>query len=194
MAHVTSGGLFREHIRQGTDLGRKVQSYLDQGLLVPDDITVGMILDRIAQPDAAAGFILDGFPRNVEQARALDESLAGEGKTIDLAAYIEVSEEELVRRLAGRWNCSKCGAVYHEQSSPPRKDGVCDSCGGELFQRDDDKPEVVRTRLEVNLKELNPLLDYYRQGSKLTQIDGEREPERVQEDLLAVIGKGQGVR
>ena len=193
MAHITSGGLFRENIGRGTDLGRKAQSYVEKGLLVPNDVTVGMILERIAQPDAAAGFILDGFPRNVEQARALDEALAGRERAIDKAIYMRVSEEELVRRLAGRWNCSQCGAVYHEQSNPPRKSGVCDSCGGELSQRDDDRPEVVRTRLEVNAKEMDPLLEHYRQAGKLTEVDGERDPERVREDLLAALGKRQEV-
>jgi adenylate kinase len=193
MAHITSGGLFRENIGSGTHLGRRAQSYVEKGLLVPNDVTVGMILERIGQPDAASGFILDGFPRNVEQARALDEALAGRGKAIDKAVYMKVSEAELVRRLAGRWNCSQCAAVYHEQNNPPRQSGVCDNCGGELSQREDDRPEVVRTRLEVNAKEMDPLLDYYRQAGKLTEIDGEREPERVREDLLAALGKRQGV-
>lgn len=194
MAHITSGGLFRENISRGTELGVRVKPFYDQGLLAPNEITIGMILERIAQPDAAGGFILDGFPRNVEQARALDEALAGEGKAIDRAIYIRVSEEELVRRLAGRWNCSRCGAIYHEQSSPPAKAGVCDQCGSKLSQRDDDRPEVVRTRLQVNLKELDPLLDHYRNLDRLSEVDGERDADTVRDDLLSVIGRAQGVR
>lgn len=193
MAHITSGGLFRENISKQTELGRKAKPYLDQGTLVPDELTVSMVLDRIAQPDAREGFILDGFPRNLDQAVALDEALAGEGKSIDKALYIRVSEEELVRRLAARWNCPQCGAVYHEQNAPPKRSGVCDSCGGELYQREDDHPDVVRTRLEVNLKETEPLLEYYRKDGKLTEIDGEAEVERVKERLLAVIGRRQRV-
>lgn len=173
MAHITSGGLFRENIRRQTELGRKVQPILDRGLLVPDELTISMVLDRIAQPDARRGFVLDGFPRNVDQARALDEALGREGKSIDKAIYIKVSTDELVRRLAGRWNCPKCGTVYHELSMAPKKSGVCDSCGSELHQREDDRPDVVRTRLEVNLKETKPLLEYYGADGKLTEVNGD---------------------
>ncbi len=193
MAHITSGGLFRENIRRQTELGRKVQPILDRGLLVPDELTVRMVLDRIAQPDAGQGFVLDGFPRNVEQARALDEALAREGKSIDKAIYIKVSTDELVRRLAGRWNCSQCGAVYHELSMPPKKSGVCDSCGSELHQREDDRPDVVRTRLEVNLKETKPLLEYYGADGKLTEVNGDMEVKKVKEKLLAVMSRPQEV-
>lgn len=194
VAHITSGGLFRENISQGTELGQKAKSFVDQGLLVPNEITIGMILERIAQPDAAGGFILDGFPRNVEQAQALDEALAGQDKAIDRAIYIRVSEEELVRRLAGRWNCPQCGAVYHEQNSPPARAGVCDRCGAELSQREDDRPDVVRTRLQVNLKELDPLLDHYRKLDRLSEVDGERDADAVRDELLSIIGRAQGVR
>ena len=193
MAHITSGGLFRENIRRQTELGRKVQPILDQGLLVPNELTVSMVLDRIAQPDARQGFVLDGFPRNVDQARALDEALAREGKSIDKAIYIKVSTDELVRRLAGRWNCSQCGAVYHELSMPPKKSGVCDSCGSELHQREDDRQDVVRTRLEVNLKETNPLLEYYGADGKLTEVNGEVEVKQVKEKLLAAMSRPQKV-
>jgi adenylate kinase len=153
-----------------------------------------MLLERIAQPDAAKGFVLDGFPRNLDQARALDEALAEQGKSIDKALYVEVSTEELVRRLSGRWNCRGCGAVYHEQSMPPKSAGVCDRCGSALYQREDDRPDVVRTRLEVNLKEMEPLLEYYRQAGKLVEVDGGQAVEQVQEKLLSAAGRGQGVR
>ena len=158
IAHITTGELFRENIRKQTELGRKAQPFVEQGLLVPDELTVGMLLDRISQPDAVQGFVLDGFPRNVDQARALDEALAGRGKAIDKALFIKVSTGELIRRLSGRWNCRQCGAVYHEQGMPPKVSGVCDRCGSALYQREDDRPDVVRTRLEVNLKQMGALL------------------------------------
>lgn len=193
MAHITSGELFRENIRGKTELGRKAQPFVERGLLVPNELTVGMILERISQPDARRGFLLDGFPRNLEQARALDRALASQEKAIDKTLYIKVSDEELVRRLAGRWNCRQCGAVYHEQSIPPKQSGACDRCGSALYQREDDRPDLVRTRLEVNLKELEPLLAYYRKDGKLIEVDGELEVERVKEKLLAAVGRPQEV-
>jgi adenylate kinase len=179
LPHVTTGELFRENIRLGTELGKKAQPFVESGRLVPDEITIGMLLDRIAQPDCDDGCMLDGFPRNTEQARALDEALAATGKQIDRAIYIRVPTEELVRRLAARWNCPQCGAVYHETNQPPQTAGVCDNCGSQLYQREDDKPEVVRTRLEVNQKNLEPLLDYYRDQGKLCEADGEAGVEEV---------------
>jgi adenylate kinase len=193
IAHITSGGIFRENIAGETPLGREAQPYVEKGLLVPDELTVRMILDRIGQPDAGRGFILDGFPRNVDQARALDQALAAAGKAIDFAVYIAAPTEELVRRLAGRWNCASCGAVYHEETMPPKESGVCDNCGGELSQREDDRPEVVRTRLQVNLELLEPLLEYYRREGKLVEVDGAQEAERVQRSLLAALGRPQEV-
>ena len=194
LAHITSGELFRENIRQQTELGRKAHPFVEQGLLVPDELTIGMLLDRIARPDAAQGFALDGFPRNVDQAKALDKALAREGKAIDKAIYIKVSTEELVRRLSGRWNCRQCGAVYHEQSMPPKQQGVCDRCGGQLYQREDDRPDVVRTRLEVNLKQVEPLLEHYRRDGKLVEVDGGLEVDQVKGRLLAAMGRPQEVR
>jgi adenylate kinase len=179
LVHITTGGLFRDNIRQGTELGKKAQPFVESGRLVPDEITIGMLLDRIAQPDCAAGCMLDGFPRNTEQARALDEALEADGKRIDRAMYIRVATEELVRRLAGRWSCPQCGAVYNEISQPPRRQGVCDNCGSQLEQRKDDRPEAVRTRLEVNLRNLEPLLDHYREQGKLCEANGEAEVEEV---------------
>ncbi len=187
LVHVTTGELFRENIRNETELGKKAKPIVESGRLVPNDITIGMLLDRISQDDCRNGFMLDGFPRNTEQAEALDEALAKEGKQIDQAIYIKVSEDELVRRLAGRWSCPKCGAVYHEQSQPPKTAGVCDNCGSALTQRADDKPEVVRTRLEVNMKNLDPLLDFYGRQGKLAEVNGEREAEEIAEDLKRLI-------
>ncbi len=187
LVHVTTGELFRENIRNGTALGQKAQSYVEGGLLVPNEITIGMLLDRISAPDCVAGCLLDGFPRNMEQARALDTALAEDGRQIDRVIYIRVANEELVRRLAGRWNCKQCGAVYHEVSNPPAAAGICDNCGSALYQREDDKPEVVRTRLEVNLKNLEPMIDFYRGQGKLAEIDGERDADSVNRDLLGAL-------
>jgi adenylate kinase len=187
LPHVTTGELFRENIRQGTDLGKKAQPFVESGQLVPNELTIGMLLNRIAQPDCAAGCMLDGFPRNTEQAEALDKALAAEGKQIDKAIYIAVPTEELVRRLAGRWTCPQCGAVYHETNQPPKQPGVCDNCGAQLYQRQDDKPEVVRTRLDVNLKNLETLLEHYRQQSKLQEVNGERPVDELTRDILQLL-------
>jgi adenylate kinase len=191
LPHVTTGELFRENIRLGTELGRKAQPFVESGRLVPDEITIGMLLDRIAQPDCDNGCMFDGFPRNTEQARALDEALAAAGKRIDRAIYIRVSTDELVRRLAGRWNCPQCGAVFHDTNQPPRTPGVCDNCASQLYQREDDKPEVVRTRLEVNQRNLEPLLIYYRQQGKLCEADGEAGVEEVTRAVRGCL-KGEG--
>lgn len=185
LPHITTGELFRENIRRRTELGRKAQPYVENGLLVPDELTIAMLQDRISQPDCARGAILDGFPRNLDQARALDEALAQRGAAVGRVLYISVPTEEIVRRLSGRWNCRQCGAVYHEQHQPPRTPGVCDRCGGELYQREDDKPEVVRTRLEVNQRQTDALVEYYRKQGKLVEIDGARGVEAVTRDLLS---------
>ena len=188
LAHITTGELFRENIRRQTDLGKKTQPYVEKGLLVPDEITIGMLLERISQPDCALGCMLDGFPRNLEQAQALDGALGQRETAIDKTAYIKVSTDELVWRLGGRWNCRGCTEVYHESSRPPKVAAVCDNCGAELYQREDDRPEVVHTRLEVNLARLEPLLQYYRQQGKLVEIDGEQERDAVGEQLMAALG------
>ena len=187
LAHVTTGELFRENIRNETELGKKAKEFVEGGLLVPDEITIGMLLDRIAQPDCQKGFMLDGFPRTIEQAEALDAAVKSHGKEIDTAIYVKVGTDELLRRLAGRWNCKQCGAVYHEVSQPPAKAGVCDNCGSQLYQREDDKPEVVRTRLEVNIKNLEPLLAYYSGQGKLIEVDGERDANVITEDIKKVL-------
>lgn len=187
LPHVTTGELFRENIRLGTELGKNAQPFVESGRLVPNQLTIGMLLDRIAQPDCAGGCMLDGFPRNTEQAEALDEALAAEDKQIDKAIYIPVATEELVRRLAGRWSCPQCGAVYHETNQPPKQAGVCDNCGSQLYQREDDRPEVVRTRLEVNLKNLEPLLEHYRRRGKLLEVNGERPVDEITQDILRLL-------
>lgn len=187
LAHISSGDLFREHMGSGTELGRKAKEYYDQGLLVPDVITIGMILDRITRPDAERGFMLDGFPRTMQQAEALDEALGNEGKQIDRAVYIRVSTDELVNRLAGRWTCPKCQAVYHEVNQPPRAAGVCDNCGSTLTQREDDKPDVVRKRIEIQLENLAPLIRHYEDQGKLVEVDGEQDFDGVTEDIAGAL-------
>ena len=185
VAHIASGDLFREAVNRGDELGQQAKSYMEKGLLVPDEITIRMILERIAAPDCAQGFILDGFPRTLGQAKALDRVLGGRG--IDKVLYIKVSTEELVRRLSGRLICRDCQAPYHEIASPPKVLGRCDQCGGELYQRPDDSPETVRKRLEVYFVETAPLIDYYKEAGKLVEIDGERGIEEVGEELIAAL-------
>jgi adenylate kinase len=192
LAHITTGELFRENIRKGTPLGKQAKEFVESGRLVPDEITIGMLLDRMKQPDTRTGIMFDGFPRNLKQAKALDGALAKQGSAIHCAIYINVAQDELVRRLAGRWSCPQCGAVYHEASQPPAKSGVCDNCSAQLTQREDDRPEVVRTRLEVNLKNLEPLLQHYRKQDKLTEIDGDREADQITEELKRIIEELRG--
>ena len=187
LAHITTGELFRENIRRGTPLGKEAQPYYDAGQLVPNELTIGMLLDRLKEPDAQRGTLFDGYPRNVEQAQALDAALASSGKQIDKAVYISVPTEELVRRLAGRWSCAQCGAVYHEQSAPPKTAGACDNCGAQLTQRSDDRPDVVRTRLQVNEENLEPLLAYYRGQGKLAEVNGEQDADNVTRELEQVL-------
>lgn len=187
LAHITTGELFRENIRNETPLGKQAKEFVESGKLVPDEITIGMLLDRMSQPDNGGGVMFDGFPRNTDQAQALDDALAKQGNQIDRAVYINVDQDELVNRLAGRWSCPKCAAIYHETNNPPAKTGVCDNCGADLTQRADDKPEVVRTRLEVNERNLEPLLGHYREQNKLTEIDGNRDADAIFEDLKRII-------
>jgi len=187
LVQVTTGELFRENIREGTELGQKAKPYYDAGQLVPDELTIGMLLDRLSQPDCRNGCMFDGFPRNLKQAEALEEALASQGKQIGKAVHMRVDTEELVRRLAGRWTCPQCGAVYHQVNQPPKQPGICDVCGSQLRQRADDRPDVVRTRLEVNLKELEPLLDYYRNQDKLIEVEGQRDPDEITRELTAII-------
>ena len=186
LLHVASGDLLREAVQQGAELGRKAKEYMDRGELVPDELTIAMIEERIAQPDAQEGVIFDGFPRNVQQAQALDQALARHGKAADTAVLITASDDEIVRRLGGRWLCANCGEIYQETSRPPSKAGVCDRCGGALSQRHDDKPEVIRQRLERQ-RPPEAMLAYYRDQGKLLEVDGEREMDVVTEDLLAAI-------
>jgi adenylate kinase len=177
LAHIASGDLFRQALSKGTELGLQAKSYMEQGKLVPNEITIKMVLERIAAPDCQDGIMLDGFPRNVEQAKALDEALKTKNKAIDKAVYIKVSEAELLKRLTGRWICRNCQAPYHEVNSPPNVAGKCDKCGGELYQRADDNTETIKKRLEVFFAETAPLIDYYNQNGKLLEVQGEGSME-----------------
>ena len=188
LLHVATGDMFREAVQRGTELGQQAKAYMDRGELVPDELTIAMLLERIEQPDAERGVVFDGYPRTVQQARALDEALSGRGKAVDLALHLTASDEELVRRLSGRWLCSACGAIYHEATQPPKRPGVCDRCGGQLVQRDDDRPEVVRERLQRQRPPAE-LLEHYRRQGKLVEIDGEQPVEQVTEALLAAIAE-----
>jgi adenylate kinase len=187
MAHIASGDLFRQEQDSGSELGRIAKSYMERGMLVPDEVTVKMVLGRIAAPDCANGFLLDGFPRTLEQAKALEQALAEQGERIDLVLYIKVSNEELLRRLSGRWICRKCQAPYNIVEQPPKEAGKCDHCGGELYQRADDSEETARKRLDVYFAQTMPLIEYYTQAGKLVEIDGEKGIEEVTQDLIAVI-------
>ena len=186
LLHLSTGDMFRENVQKGTELGLLAKGYMDCGELVPDEVTIRMLLERIARPDAADGAMFDGFPRNVAQARALDEALAGRDAAIDRALLIAVSDAELEGRLGGRWLCRACGAVYHERNDPPREAGRCDRDDGELYQREDDRPEVVRTRIERQ-KPPAALIDHYRAAGALREVDGERDLDAVTAGLLEAL-------
>jgi adenylate kinase len=185
LAHVATGDLFRHALGQGTELGLKAKTYMEQGKLVPDDITINMVLERIALPDCEGGIALDGFPRNLEQARALDLALEARGQQIDRAVYIKVDVEELKQRLGGRWVCRGCQAPYHEVNTPPKVAGVCDKCSGELYQRADDNSETIANRLKVYFEETAPLIDYYAAAGKLLEVDGAGDVGDVSQRIIS---------
>lgn len=182
--HIATGDMLREHVRQGTDLGGQAQGYMEAGELVPDELIVQMVRRRLAQPDARAGFILDGFPRTLAQAAALDEMLE---RGLDLVLDLEVPEPELIRRLSGRRVCPECGAIYQVDTMPPRQPGVCDRCDGKLVQRSDDEPEAVRNRLEVYRKQTAPVLAYYRERGLLRSVDGTRGSQAVCDEVAGAL-------
>ncbi len=189
LAHIATGDLFREAVKKGTELGKLAKSYMEKGELVPDEVTVKMLAERLSQPDTAGGVIFDGFPRTLEQATALDRMMIEQNKSIDRAVYIEVPEEALLKRLGGRWTCKNCGAVYHETASPPKVAGKCDKCGGELYQRADDNEKTIRERLKVYFSQTTPLLDYYQGAGKLITVDGTLEIKTVSENIIKALGK-----
>ena len=184
LPHVATGDLLREHRARGTALGKEAQGYMDKGELVPDDLVLDMLFERVAKPDCADGFLLDGFPRTLAQANALKKRM---GKVQLRVLDLEVSDETIVERARGRLLCKQCGAIYHTESKPPAEQGVCDECGDELYQRKDDAPDVVRERLRVYHEKTRPLVDFYRQEGVLESIDGERSPEAVFQSLLERI-------
>ena len=188
-AHIATGDMFREAQEQETELAKQAVSYMEKGQLVPDEITIRMVLERIAAPDCVNGVVFDGFPRNLKQAEALDEALVEQGKAVDKVVYIKVSETELLERLSGRWICRQCQTPYHALNSPPKTPGKCDRCGGELYQRADDTVETVKERLRVYFAQTAPLIDYYTRAGKLLEVDGEGGVDEVGERILASIGE-----
>ena len=190
--HVATGELFRAAVGEGSPLGREARRYMERGQLVPDDITIGMVLDRLAEPDAAAGAILDGFPRTAAQATALDRALADRGSRVEQALHIDVAAEELIRRLSGRWICASAGHVYHQTVNPPRVPGRCDLDGSELIQRADDRPETIRARISGQLGALGEVVEHYRTRGVLHEVDGRRPILEVCEALLAELGHVAG--
>lgn len=190
--HLASGDMFREAMAQGTPLGLEVKKYVDSGQLVPDELTVAMVLDRLSRDDTQNGALLDGFPRTVGQAEALDRELAQKGQRVDQALYLQVPEEELLKRLGGRWLCSICQTPYHEVFQPPKVAGVCDKEGGELFQRPDDTSETVKHRLKVFFDQTAPLVEYYRSQGVLDEVDGGQEVDAVTGDALVVVRRRKG--
>jgi adenylate kinase len=184
---ISTGDIFRANVSQGTELGQEAKKFMDAGDLVPDEITIGMVRDRLAEGDARQGFLLDGFPRNVPQARTLDEILIEGGSPVDVVLELVVDDDEVVRRLSGRRTCRNCGHIWHIDFDPPSKDGVCDICAGELFQRDDDMPETVRHRLEVYYEQTSPLVGYYAEAGILVGIDAMGPVDDVTDRAIAAL-------
>ena len=186
--HVSTGDIFRANIKNGTELGMEAKKYMDQGLLVPDELTVRILLDRVAQKDCENGYVLDGFPRTIPQAEVLDGALTELGDKIDYAIDVNVPDENIVRRMSGRRACLTCGATYHIEHIPPRQEGICDKCGSELVLRDDDKPETVKNRLAVYHEQTQPLIDFYEKKGVLRTVDGTLPMEEVFAAITAILG------
>ncbi|KGX89338.1 adenylate kinase [Pontibacillus marinus] len=186
--HISTGDMFRSAIKEGTQLGKEAKSYMDKGELVPDEVTIGIVRERLGKDDCKQGFLLDGFPRTVAQAEALENLLSDLGTTLDYVLHIDVDTEQLVERLTGRRICPTCGATYHVKYNPPKVEGICDHDGSELIQRDDDKPETVRKRLEVNLENTKPLLNFYDDKGYLVTINGDQDIDQVFHDIDEKLG------
>ena len=186
--HISTGDIFRANIKNGTELGRDAKKYMDQGLLVPDELTVRILLDRVAQDDCKNGYVLDGFPRTIPQAEVLDSELTKLGDHIDYAINVDVPDENIVKRMSGRRACLTCGATYHIEHVPPKKEGICDVCGSELVLRDDDKPETVKNRLNVYHEQTQPLIDFYTEKGVLKTVDGTVPMEEVFAAITAILG------
>ena len=185
--HISTGDIFRANIKEGTELGKKAKEYMDKGELVPDDITIGMLLDRIHKADCKDGFVLDGFPRTIPQAKSLTQALSKLNESIDYAINIDVPDESIITRMGGRRACLSCGSTYHIKYSAPKKENICDNCGSELVIRDDDKPETVKKRLEIYHDQTQPLIDYYKNEKILASVDGTKDMEEVFIDIISVL-------
>ena len=186
--HISTGDIFRANIKGQTELGMKAKVFMDQGQLVPDEITIGMLLDRIQEEDCKKGYVLDGFPRTIPQAESLTKALADMGDHIDYAINVEVPDENIISRMSGRRACLKCGQTYHIVYNPPKKENVCDVCGEALVLRDDDKPETVKKRLDVYHDQTQPLIDYYKAAGVLAEVDGTKDLEAVFQDIVKILG------
>ena len=186
--HVSTGDIFRANIKNGTELGMEAKKYMDQGLLVPDELTVKILLDRVAQEDCRNGYVLDGFPRTIPQAEVLDKALSDLGDKIDYAIDVDVPDSHIVSRMSGRRACLNCGATYHVVAIPPKQEGICDACGKELVLRDDDKPETVQKRLDVYHEQTQPLIDYYNKQGILQTVDGTQPMEDVFANIVSILG------
>ena len=187
--HISTGDIFRANIKNGTELGKKAKTYMDQGALVPDELTCDLVMDRIQQDDCKNGFVLDGFPRTIPQAEALDKALAANNEAVDFAINVEVPDENIINRMSGRRACVGCGATYHIQFNAPKVEGVCDTCGEKLILRDDDKPETVKNRLSVYHDQTQPLIDYYSKKGVLAEVDGTQSMDDVFNAIVNVLGK-----
>ena len=186
--HISTGDIFRANIKNGTELGKKAKTYMDQGLLVPDELVVDLVVDRVQQSDCQKGYVLDGFPRTIPQAESLTEALEKRGEKMDFAVDVDVPDEAIVTRMGGRRACLKCGATYHIEFNPPKAEGLCDACQDKLVLRDDDKPETVQKRLTVYHDQTQPLIDYYKGQGILVTVDGTKELNQVFQDIVAVLG------
>ena len=187
--HISTGDMFRLAIKEGTDLGLKAKGFMDQGELVPDEVTIGIVKERLSKADCENGFLLDGFPRTIAQAEALQELLTELNRKINYVLHVDVPEEKLVERLTGRRICPTCGTTYHVVYNPPKVEGVCDKDGSTLIQREDDQPETVKKRLSVNIKQTKPLLDFYQDKGYLVTVDGDRDIDEVFQDIQAILEK-----
>ncbi len=185
--HISTGDIFRANIKNGTELGKKAKEFMDKGQLVPDELTVEILLDRVANDDCKNGYVLDGFPRTIPQADVLDKELTKLGDKVDFAINVDVPDENIVRRMSGRRACLKCGATYHIEHIPPKKEGICDTCGSELVQRDDDKPETVQNRLKVYHEQTQPLIEYYDKKNILKNVDGTKDMQEVFTDICNIL-------
>ena len=187
--HISTGDIFRANIKNGTELGKKAKTYMDQGELVPDELVVDLVIDRFKEPDCANGYVLDGFPRTIPQAEALDNALNAIGESVDFAINVEVPDENIISRMSGRRACTGCGATYHIKYNPPKTEGKCDVCGETLILRDDDKPETVMNRLSVYHEQTQPLIDFYTKKNIIAEVDGTKDMDDVFNAIVTILGE-----